>query len=72
MHDPRESHLQAVYRILHYLKFAPGKGLLYKKNNYLNVEAYIDVDWASSITDRRSTFGYRIILGSTLVTWRSK
>ena len=28
MHDPRSSHMNAVYRILRYLKSSPGKGLL--------------------------------------------
>ena len=31
MHDPRSSHMNAVYRILRYLKSSPGKGLLYTK-----------------------------------------
>ena len=32
MHSPREAHLEAVYKILKYLKGSPGKGLLFKKN----------------------------------------
>ena len=39
MCDPRESHLQAAYRVLHYLKGNPGKGILFKRNNYLTLEA---------------------------------
>ncbi|RVX15566.1 Retrovirus-related Pol polyprotein from transposon RE1 [Vitis vinifera] len=55
MHDPREPYLQAAYRVLHYLKGNPGKGILFKKNNTLALEAYIDVDYAGSLVDRRST-----------------
>ena len=32
MHFPFEDHLEAVYRILRYLKTSPGKGLIFKKN----------------------------------------
>ena len=72
MHDPRESHLQAVYRVLHYLKGNPGKGILFKKNDNLTLEAYTDADYAGSVVDRISTTGYCIFLGGNLVTWRSK
>ncbi|RVW31461.1 Retrovirus-related Pol polyprotein from transposon RE1 [Vitis vinifera] len=72
MHDPRESHLQAAYKVLHYLKGNLGKGILFKKNNTLALEAYTDTDYASSLVDRRSTTGYCTFLGGNLVTWRSK
>ncbi|RVW28025.1 Retrovirus-related Pol polyprotein from transposon RE1 [Vitis vinifera] len=59
-------------RVLHYLKGNPGKGILFKKNNTLALEAYTDVDYAGSLVDRRSTTGYCTFLGGNLVTWRSK
>ncbi|KAB2601926.1 feruloyl CoA ortho-hydroxylase 1-like [Pyrus ussuriensis x Pyrus communis] len=49
-----------------------GRGLVFFKNGHLNVEGYTDADWASYITDRRSTFGYFTFVGGNLVTWRSK
>ena len=72
MHSPNAYHLEAVYRILRYLKGTPGRGLLFKKNEHLQIEAFTDADWAGSVTDRRSTFGYCTFLGGNLVTWRSK
>lgn len=72
MHSPRESHMEAVYRILRYLKSAPGRGILFSKHDHLQVEAYTDADWAGSVTDRRSTSGYCTFVGGNLVTWRSK
>ncbi|RVW83727.1 Retrovirus-related Pol polyprotein from transposon RE1 [Vitis vinifera] len=72
MHDPREPHLQAAYKVLHYLKGNLEKGILFKKNNTLALEAYTDADFAGSLVDRRSTTGYCTFLGGNLVTWRSK
>ncbi|RVW69716.1 Retrovirus-related Pol polyprotein from transposon RE1 [Vitis vinifera] len=51
MYDPREPHLQAAYRMLHYLKGNPEKGILFKKNNTLTLEAYTDADYAGSLVD---------------------
>ena len=53
MHDPREPHLQAAYRMLHYSKGNPGKGILFKKNNTLTLEAYTDADYVGSLVDQR-------------------
>ncbi|KAM1494901.1 hypothetical protein ACFXTO_029686 [Malus domestica] len=72
MHSPSKAHMDAVTRILRYLKMAHGRGLFFSKNDHLNVEGYTDADWAGSITDRRSTFGYFMFVGGNLVTWRSK
>ncbi|XP_050160303.1 secreted RxLR effector protein 161-like [Malus sylvestris] len=72
MHDPGKHRMNAVIRILRYLKGSPGKGILFKKNNHLRVEGYIDADWAGSVDDRRSTSGYFTFVGGNLVTWRSK
>ncbi|CAJ2635918.1 unnamed protein product [Trifolium pratense] len=72
MHSPFEEHLEAVYRILRYLKANPGKGLFFKKTSERNVSIFTDADWAGSITDRRSTSGYCAYVWGNLVTWRSK
>lgn len=73
MHNPREKHMNAVMRILSYLKAAPGKGILFTKDdNYLKIRGYTDVDWAGDVGDRRSTSGYFTFVGGNHVTWRSK
>ena len=72
MHDPRKPHMDVVERILSYLKTAPGKGLLFTKNNHLKVEGYTNADWVGSTDNRRSTSGYFTFVGGNLVTWRSK
>jgi Reverse transcriptase (RNA-dependent DNA polymerase) len=45
MHDLRKGHMDAVYHILRYLKSAPGKGLIFRKNGHMNIEGYCDSDW---------------------------
>ncbi|KAK8936826.1 hypothetical protein KSP39_PZI012397 [Platanthera zijinensis] len=73
MHSPRKSHLQAVERILRYLKNAPGQGLVYRTSSFApTLVAYSDADYAGSLDDRRSTSGFCTYLGGHLVTWRSK
>ncbi|CAL5428100.1 unnamed protein product [Camellia sinensis] len=72
MHSPSEEHMNAVIRILRYLKSSPGKGIMFTKGCNLEVEGYTDADWAGSIDDRRSTSGYFTFVGGNLVTWRSK
>jgi len=47
-------------------------GLFYEASTELQVHGYIDADWASSISDRRSTNGFMFSFGSVAVTWSSK
>lgn len=58
MNNPIEEHMEAVNIILKYLNMTRGKGLLYKKNDTKDVEVFSDEDWASDVSDRRSTSGY--------------
>ncbi|KAL0536093.1 hypothetical protein IC582_025025 [Cucumis melo] len=64
--------MEAVNRILRYLKNTHGKGLMFRKTNKKTIEAYTDSDWARSVIDRKSTFGYHTFVWGNLVTWRSK
>ena len=72
MHSPGQEHFDAAYKILRYLKGTPGKGLMFRKQDNLQIEVYTNADWAGSSTDRRSTSGYCTFLGGNLVTWQSK
>ncbi|XP_070026211.1 uncharacterized mitochondrial protein AtMg00810-like [Nicotiana sylvestris] len=51
---------------------APRKGLLYEDRGHEQIVVYIDADWAGSPSDRRSMFGYCVIVGGNLVSWKSK
>nr|XP_027187906.1 uncharacterized protein LOC113785502 [Cicer arietinum] len=44
---------------------APSKG-------NIEVVGYSDADWVGSPSDRRSTSGYCVLVGGTLISWRSK
>lgn len=57
---------------MRYLKGQPWKGQLYTKHqngNALEIHGFVDVDWAGSSFDRRSTSGYCVKLGGNLVVW---
>ena len=71
MQAPRTIHLEGVYQLLAYLKRAPGKGLLYRRQGHLRIEAYSDSGFAGDKEDRKSHGGYATYVGGNLVTWRS-
>ena len=58
MNNPIEDHLDAMNKILRYLKMTPGHGLLFKKSEIREVEIYTDASWVGEQIDRRSTIGY--------------
>ncbi|KAM1425821.1 hypothetical protein TB2_017749 [Malus domestica] len=72
MHAPRSIHLQAVRRILRYLKGTVGTGIVMRKIGNAHIVGYTDADWGGSKIDRRSTTGYCTFVGGNLVTWKSK
>jgi hypothetical protein len=72
MHDPRESHLAFLMRILRYVKGTLSFGLRIGTGPVNSLTAYSDADWAGCPDSRRSTSGYCVFLGDTLISWSSK
>ena len=44
MHDPREVHMEALFKVLKYLKSSLGQGIHFKRGGSLILEAYTDAD----------------------------
>ncbi|KAK8919060.1 hypothetical protein KSP39_PZI021700 [Platanthera zijinensis] len=68
------SHLQAVERILRYLKTTLRQGLVYKpsSSNPSSLIVYFDADYVGSFDDRHSTSGFCTYFGGHLITWCNK
>ncbi|GJV71388.1 ribonuclease H-like domain-containing protein, partial [Tanacetum coccineum] len=64
--------LTALKRILRYIQGTLDYGLQLFSSSTTNLVAYLDVDWASCPTTRRSTFGYCVFLGNNLLFWSFK
>jgi len=72
MNQPQTPHLLAVHQILCYLKANPGQGLLFSSQSSFTLNAYVDADWGSCLDSRKSTTGFCIFMGDSLLTWKSK
>jgi histone deacetylase 1/2 len=72
MHAPRDTHWGLVKRLLRYLRGTIDHGLVLRGGSSTDIAAYSDADWAGCPDTRRSTSGYCIFLGSSLISWSSK
>ena len=63
MHDPRESYLTALKRLLRYVRGTVDLGLVLHRSSSAELVVYTDTDWASCPDTRRSTSGYAVFLG---------
>ncbi|XP_070043246.1 secreted RxLR effector protein 161-like [Nicotiana tomentosiformis] len=69
---PKESHLTAVKRIIHYLIGTISYGLWYPRSNNFKLEGFSDADLTGDKEDRKSTSGTCQLLRKTLISWNSK
>nr|XP_020148786.1 uncharacterized mitochondrial protein AtMg00810-like [Aegilops tauschii subsp. strangulata] len=72
MHAPRDVHWAAVKRILRYICGTMDLGVMLYASTNTALTAYSDADWAGCPDTRRSTSGYCVFLGPSLISWSSK
>jgi hypothetical protein len=72
MHAPRDVHLTMLKRILRYVKGTPSLGVQLRTITTPTLTVYSDADWAGCPDTRRSTSGFCVFLGSSLISWSSK
>lgn len=58
--------------LFRYLKGTCSIGLFYSAKDSLSLHGFCDADWGSCVDTKKSTTGYYIFLGSSLVSWKTK
>jgi hypothetical protein len=73
MHEPKQSHWEAVKRILRYLQSTADYGILYgtSKREY-DIMGYSDSDWGNDLDDAKSTSGYCFKIYNGAISWYSR
>ena len=72
MHAPRVPHLALVKRVLRYVRGTIDFGLHLSASPSTTLTAYSDADCAGCPDSRRSTSGYCVYYGDSLISWSSK
>lgn len=69
---PLEPHYAAAIKLLRYLKSSPSKGILLSASSQIKLLAFADSDWARFPDTRRLVISFCVLLGSSLISWKSK
>ena len=69
---PTTTHMQALKRILHYLKHTISHGLQLVATKNLDLTAFCDADWGGDTIDKKSTGAYIVYLGPNAISWSCK
>jgi len=72
MQNPKKSHLEAVRRILWYIKGTFNYGRYYKKDDKFELVGYCDADYVGDHDTCQFTTGYMFSLGSAVISWCSR
>lgn len=72
MSSPTKIHMQAVKKVLRYLKGTTDFGIWYNKGGKGEILVYTDSDFAGDVDSRKSTSGYVFLIDNAAVAWSSK
>lgn len=72
MHCPKQSHWQAIKRLLHYLKHTESYGLFIARTRDKKLFIYSDSDCAGDPLNKSSITSYILYFGSNPISWSSK
>ncbi|XP_019429920.1 PREDICTED: uncharacterized protein LOC109337405 [Lupinus angustifolius] len=72
MSKPMDLHYKAAMKVIQYLKSSPARGLFFLVDIDLRVTAFVDSDWACFLDTRKSTIGFCILIGTSLISWKTK
>ncbi|XP_060178331.1 uncharacterized mitochondrial protein AtMg00810-like [Lycium barbarum] len=72
MRNPMEVHMNALKRIVRYIKGTLDHGLHLYPSKPTTLISYTDADWGGCPDTRRSTSGYCVFLGDNLISWSAK
>ena len=70
MQVPRQEHWDAAIRVVRYLNWNPGQGILLMAGHPLTLTAWCDADWGACPLTSRSLTAWFIQLGDLPVSWR--
>ena len=70
--NPTIGSWKLIKRICRYLQNTKNHALTYKKNGNREILGFVDSDWATDSTDRRSVTGFVFTLASGAISWKSK
>ena len=68
----REPHILAAQRVVQYVKGTPGQRVFFPANSTLELKAFCDADWAECPYTRKSLTCCYVLLGESLISWKSK
>lgn len=69
---PRKEHMLVVERVVAYLKWTIGQGLLLMLDGNVSLLAFYNVDYGGCPTMRHSRISYFVSLRGSLISWQSK
>ncbi|XP_074303858.1 secreted RxLR effector protein 161-like [Silene latifolia] len=69
---PTDLHWNAGLHLLRYLSGSPSQGILLNNSSTFTLQAFCDVDWAACSHSRKSVSGFVVLMGGSLISWKSK